>query len=563
MGYERKRGKLAELNSLLRGSGTDRFSLVVGETAVLSRVKYVITLDTDTQLPRDSARQFVAVMAHPLNRARFDTDGRRKGSDLVTEGYGILQPRVGISVPGANRSRYARMHAGDAGLDPYTRAVSDVYQDVFGEGSFIGKGIYDVDAFERSQNARFPENRILSHDLLEGCYARSGLLSDVQLYEEHPSTYAADISRRHRWIRGDWQLFGWLLPLVPGPGKRRLRNPLSALSLWKLFDNLRRSLVPPALTLLLLLGWIVLPGAWLWTLVVIAILLLPWGCAYLVDLVAEAGRRAAAAAPGLHRKYCRRPRCSIGADARIPSLRGNGQPRCDFTNRVADADYASTASRVEPVGNRRTRSSRCRRHTATLRACSVGEVDVDRPGHRRGRSDSRGVIRSVRVAACRTDTCPVVRLAGYRMVDQPAARPWRSATDSRPDALPPESRAKDMGVLRDLRRSGRQLAPAGQLPGASGRQRRASHVADEHGTCAARESDRLRLRLHPGRTTPPAHGEFAGHDDGHGAVRGAFLQLVRHAIPGAVAASLRLGSGQREPRRPSHHLAVGAPRACR
>ena len=192
---------------------------------------------------------------------------------------------MSVSLPGANRSWFARMHAGDPGIDPYTRAVSDVYQDVFGEGSFIGKGIYDVDAFERALGDRFPENRILSHDLLEGCYARSGLLSDVQLYEEYPSTYAADISRRHRWIRGDWQLAGWLLSRVPGPGNRRLKNPLSALSQWKLFDNLRRSLVPAALTALLLLGWIVLPAAWLWTLVVIGILVLPPACAIVLDLL--------------------------------------------------------------------------------------------------------------------------------------------------------------------------------------------------------------------------------------------------------------------------------------
>ena len=285
MGFERKRGKLADLNALLRGGGHDRFALVIGDTAVLQNVQYVITLDTDTQLPRDSARQFVGVMAHPLNRARFDTAGKRKGGALVAEGYGILQPRVSISLPAANRSWYARLHGGDPGIDPYTRAVSDVYQDVFREGSFIGKGIYDVDAFERALNGRFPENRILSHDLVEGCYARSGLLSDVQLYEEHPSTYGADISRRHRWIRGDWQLLGWLLPLVPGPGKRRLRNPLSMLSLWKLFDNLRRSLVPAGLTLLLLLGWTVLPHAWLWTLAVIAVLLLPAASAFVLDLL--------------------------------------------------------------------------------------------------------------------------------------------------------------------------------------------------------------------------------------------------------------------------------------
>jgi hypothetical protein len=285
MGYERKRGKLADLNAFLRGRGEGRFSLVVGETAVLSGVKYVITLDTDTQLPRDSARQFVGVMAHPLNQARFGSAAGRDDGDRVTEGYGILQPRVGISLPGANRSRYARMHGGDAGIDPYTRAVSDVYQDVFGEGSFIGKGIYDVDAFERALGGRLPENRILSHDLIEGCYARSGLLSDVQLYEESPSTYAADVARRHRWIRGDWQLAGWLLPFVPGPGPRRLRNPLSALSLWKLFDNLRRSLVPAALTVLLLVGWAVLAQAWLWSLAIIAIMVLPLASAVFLDLL--------------------------------------------------------------------------------------------------------------------------------------------------------------------------------------------------------------------------------------------------------------------------------------
>jgi hypothetical protein len=248
MGFERKRGKLADLNALLRADGRDRFSVIVGNLAALAHTKYVITLDTDTQLPRDSARQFVGVMAHPLNRARFGGTGKHEQA-RVTEGYGILQPRVDVSLPGASRSRYARLHGGDTGLDPYTRAVSDVYQDVFGEGSFIGKGIYDIDAFEHALSGRFPENRILSHDLIEGCYARSGLLSDVQLYEEYPSTYVADMSRRHRWVRGDWQLAGWLFSRVPGPGPRRVPNPLSALSQWKLLDNLRRSLVPPALML--------------------------------------------------------------------------------------------------------------------------------------------------------------------------------------------------------------------------------------------------------------------------------------------------------------------------
>jgi cyclic beta-1,2-glucan synthetase len=280
MGYERKRGKLAELNGLLRGGSHDRFSVVIGPTEMLSTIKYVITLDTDTQLPRESARQFVAAMAHPLNRPRYDEETQR-----VSEGYGILQPLVAASLPGTNRSRYARLNGSEPGIDPYTRAVSDVYQDLFGEGSFIGKGIYEVDAFERSLMGRFPENRILSHDLLEGCYARAGLLSDVQLYEEYPSRYSADVSRRYRWIRGDWQIARWVLPRVPGPTGRSQKNSLSVLSRWKIFDNLRRSLVPSALTVLLLLGWSVLSPVWLWTVLVIAILLIPPLLASLLDLV--------------------------------------------------------------------------------------------------------------------------------------------------------------------------------------------------------------------------------------------------------------------------------------
>ena len=270
MGYERKRGKLAELNALLRGAAPGRFSRVVGDTSVLSQVKYVITLDADTQLPRDAARLMVGAMMHPLNQAQYDEREQR-----VVAGYGILQPRVAISLPGSTRSRYARLWTSEPGIDPYTRVVSDVYQDLFGEGSFVGKGIYDVDAFERAVGGRFPENRILSHDLLEGCYARAGLLTDVQVYEEHPSCYEDDVRRRHRWIRGDWQLWRWLLPGVPGGDGRRTRNPLSALGRWKLFDNLRRSLTSAALVGLFLVAWARLSPAWEWTLAGVGFLVLP------------------------------------------------------------------------------------------------------------------------------------------------------------------------------------------------------------------------------------------------------------------------------------------------
>lgn len=279
MGYERKRGKLADLNALLRGNSQDPFSSIVGEINSLSSVKYVITLDTDTQLPRDSARQFIGAMAHPLNRAYYDNSKQR-----VSTGYGILQPRVGVSLPGTNRSRYAQLYGSQPGIDPYTLTTSDVYQDVFEEGSFIGKGIYDVDVFEQALKGRFPENRILSHDLLEGCYVRAGLLSDVLLYEEYPANYQADVSRRHRWIRGDWQIASWLLPYVPGLDKSSYHNPLSGLSRWKIFDNLRRSLVAMALTLLLLIGWTALPSSWFWTSSVIGILLVPLVLASILDI---------------------------------------------------------------------------------------------------------------------------------------------------------------------------------------------------------------------------------------------------------------------------------------
>jgi cyclic beta-1,2-glucan synthetase len=254
MGYERKRGKLMEFNALLRGGCRERFTEIVGDTAIFPSIRFVITLDTDTQLPRDSARHLVGTMAHPLNHPVFDAKRR-----VVVDGYGILQPRVGVSLPSARRSWFVRLFAGETGIDPYTRAVSDVYQDVFQEGSFIGKGIYDVDAFQKAMDGRVPENAVLSHDLLESCYARSALVSDVEFYEDYPSRYNVDIDRRRRWIRGDWQITQWLMPRVAGSDLRRMANPLSTLSQWKILDNLRRSLVPVALTALMLCVWLATP----------------------------------------------------------------------------------------------------------------------------------------------------------------------------------------------------------------------------------------------------------------------------------------------------------------
>ena len=209
MGYERKRGKLAEFNAVLRNKGMDRFMDLEGNLEALMGARYVIPLDTDTQLPQNSARQLASAMAHVLNRPIYDEKLGR-----VVAGYGILQPRVTLNLSNSRRSWFVSIFARDAGVDPYTRAVSDVYQDLFGEGSFVGKGIYDVDMFEHACS-HFPENRILSHDLIEGTYARAGLLSDVELFEDYPARFNADAKRRHRWMRGDWQIARWLLPIPP------------------------------------------------------------------------------------------------------------------------------------------------------------------------------------------------------------------------------------------------------------------------------------------------------------------------------------------------------------
>ena len=270
-GYERKRGILGELNSLLRGGSENSFSLIVGDVSILTGIKYVITVDEDTKMPYDSARMLVETMAHPLNHPRFD-----EKKQYVAEGYSILHPRLSSGMPEADRSRFVRLFGGEPGIDPYTREVSDVYQDIFGEGSFTGKGIYDVDAFSQSLGGRFPDNLILSHDLLEGSYARAALVSDVQFYEDYPYRYTSDVSRRHRWIRGDWQIASWLLMRVPGPGGLVMDNPISGLSRWKIFDNLRRSLVTPAQILLLFLAWLMLLQPTFWTSMIVGtVLVLP------------------------------------------------------------------------------------------------------------------------------------------------------------------------------------------------------------------------------------------------------------------------------------------------
>ena len=268
MGEERKRGKLNDLNKLLLGAG-NRFDVSVGDLSQLQIIRFVITLDTDTQLPRDTAAKMVGAAAHPLNRPIVDPKTK-----TVREGYALLRPRVSVSMESAARSRLAQIFSGQTGFDPYATAVSDVYQDLHGQASFTGKGIYDLRAFDTAVGDRFPDNSILSHDLIEGEHARTGLLATAEVVEDYPASYQAFSKRKHRWVRGDWQLLPWLFGRVPTP-EGRVSNPLSALSRWKLFDNLRRSLFEIMVLALLVAGWLSLEKPVLWTLAIVALLQLP------------------------------------------------------------------------------------------------------------------------------------------------------------------------------------------------------------------------------------------------------------------------------------------------
>ena len=260
MGWERKRGALVEFTSLLRGEENTGFSTKIGDMSILPKIKFVITLDADTHLPRDAAKRLIGALAHPLNRPIVD-----KSLNRVIQGYGLLQPRISVAVDSASRSSFALTFSGQTGVDPYTTAVSDVYQDLFCEGIFTGKGAYHVDVFNDVLKDAIPENTVLSHDLLEGSYIRAGLVTDIELIDGYPANYISYSMRLHRWVRGDWQLIPWLFSSVTNRKKQKVKNPLSAISKWKIFDNMRRSLVSPSLFLLLTFGLTVLPRSdWFW-----------------------------------------------------------------------------------------------------------------------------------------------------------------------------------------------------------------------------------------------------------------------------------------------------------
>ncbi|MEA2608625.1 MAG: hypothetical protein QOJ75_868, partial [Chloroflexota bacterium] len=273
MGWERKRGKLHELNALLRGAtATDILATGAKASIPPAGIRYVVTLDSDTRLPRGAVARLVGTLAHPLNQATFDP-----ASGRVVRGYGILQPRITSTLPAEHEATvFQRVYSGAAGIDPYASAVSDVYQDLFGEGSYTGKGIYDLEAFEDSMADRVPENALLSHDLFEGIFARAGLVTDIELFDEFPSDYLVSAARQHRWARGDWQLLPWILGRARDAIGVRRRRALPAIARWKMIDNLRRTLAAPLALGTLGAAWVI-PSvdAVVWTGFVLAVTILP------------------------------------------------------------------------------------------------------------------------------------------------------------------------------------------------------------------------------------------------------------------------------------------------
>src|SRR5262249_8747612 len=193
----------------------------------------------------------------------------------VLHGFAIIQPRVSITLPSATATPFTRLFSDPSGTDPYSSAVSDVYQDLYGEGIFHGKAIFDSRVFHELLGGRFPEDTLLSHDLIEGAHVRTGYASDIELFEQFPVNYQSYMKRLHRWIRGDWQIAPWIRRTVPGPDGVQIPNALSPISRWEIFDNLRRSLVAAASGVLLITNWLLFPQAWIWTLLVGLMLLAP------------------------------------------------------------------------------------------------------------------------------------------------------------------------------------------------------------------------------------------------------------------------------------------------
>ena len=526
MGWERKRGKLSEFNRLLRGDHGTTYMVSSSDPAAVPRTRFVITLDADTQMPRDTVRRLVGTMAHPLNQPRFDA-----GSGRVVEGYGVLQPRVSFHLTAATHSHFAALLAASGGIDPYSSAASDSYMDLFGLGSFIGKGIYDVDAFEAATGETFPENHILSHDLIEGNYARCGLLSDTELFDDFPARYHAYARREHRWVRGDWQLIPWLGRRVPAPQGTQ-PNPLPALERWKLFDNLRRSLVPPALVVMLVLGWAVLPGSpWLWTTIALGVLALPL-LKWFISAVVGYARTLSLASLSSWRNSV--PNMAGQTLLAVVFLADQARLMCDAVVRTLARllvtrrrllEWETAASTEQRLGTGLRDFLAGMWGTLALAAASTAVVALRAAIGALGREPFSGRL---------------VPLAGRGVLGQPPqAGPRIDAERGRAASVPPDH-PKDLAFFRDFCRRRGSLAAAGQFSGDSRRPHRSSHLADQPGHAAPLDNGRTRSGLSQPRQTGRAAGEDVRRAGADGKALGALLQLVRDAYTPAASSRLHL-----------------------
>ncbi len=471
IGWERKRGKLHELNHFLRGGDDTGFIQIDGAPPFAPPdTRYVITLDGDTRLPRDTVRRLIGKMAHPLNRPRFDAETRR-----IVEGYGVMQPRVTPSLPvGLEGSLFQRIFSSLSGIDPYASAVSDVYQDMFGEGSYAGKGIYDIDAFEVALAGRAPNSTLLSHDLFEGVFARAGLASDVEVVEEFPARYDVGALRHHRWARGDWQLLPWIFGFGPKPaGATGKASAIPAVGRWKMLDNLRRTLSAP-LSILALLAGLLLPlhAALIWTGFVLATIALP----PMIPVIAAIPPRR----PGITLSSHFR---ALGGDLKLALILSALTIifLADQAWLMADAIirtlYRLTVSRkhlLEWVPAAQAADSRRLDLPGFYRrmpgALVIGGAGADHwPGQwRRNR------------AAVGRSRAPLAGLSRRRPRREPAAahRQQGAVVRRRRAELAPD-RAAHLALFRDFRHPRRPHAAARQFSGRSQPPDRASHIADQ------------------------------------------------------------------------------------
>ena len=481
IGWERKRGKLHELNRLLRGAtDTTSFRSGGGRPALPAGVRYVITLDADTRLPKGAAYRLVGAMAHPLNRPRFDPQLGR-----VVEGYAVLQPRITPSLPtGPGSTTFQRIVSGPGGVDPYAAAISDVYQDLFDEGSYTGKGIYDVDAFEAALEGKIPENALLSHDLFEGLFARAGLLTDVDLFEEFPSNYEVAARRQHRWVRGDWQLLPWILGRAGYAAGRELRAQIPVQGRWKMIDNLRRSSRRRQ------------RSCWPWPRGRCRAFLLCSGRHSSSD--PSRSRRSSPSSTVSSRSVGESPSAATCAPWRTicsspcrkrswrsPSLAHQAWLNADAVVRTLVRLYVTRRNLLEWVpaaqagygADLRLRAFYRHLRGAVVVAASVGllVVAIGDRGLARGRA--------VRPA--------LGAFASPRLAHQPPSEARRGADSlAAGDSLAPAHRPPHVALLRDLRRRSRELPPAGQLPGGSRAGHRPPHLADEHRPLSAEHDGR-------------------------------------------------------------------------